>query len=87
MMQETWKVTTIRHRETGLYVAMSDDLPGFYAHGRSVREIEERIPQAIKMILEASGKTVGEITKCEGEGEPSGFEPIIAKYALETCNA
>ena len=82
-----WTVTTVRHSETGLLVATSDDLPGFYAHGRSEREIEERIPQAMKSLLEAQSGEKIHIVKCESRGQQSGFEPMIAHYALEDACA
>lgn len=61
METKRWTVETIKHRKTGLKVAVSDDLPGLYVHGRSDEELFERIPIAIKAMLEASGEEVGEI--------------------------
>lgn len=50
----------LTHKETGLLLAVSDEMPGLYVHGRTDREIAERAPQAIHAILEANGAhTIG----------------------------
>jgi predicted RNase H-like HicB family nuclease len=87
MERRRWKVETIEHRETGLYVAVSDDLPGLYVHGRSERELEERVPVAIKALLEAAGDNVGEIVKCDDDEKPESFRVPVAVYAQEKCHA
>jgi hypothetical protein len=48
-------IQTIRHRETGLIVAMSDEMRGLYVHARTDADLLERIPIAIRDILEADG--------------------------------
>ena len=49
-------VEIIEHRDTGLLVGMSEDMKGLYVHGRSLDEMERRIPLAIREILEAEGR-------------------------------
>lgn len=51
-------IQTIRHRETGLIVAISDEMKGLYVHARTDADLLERIPIAIRDILEADGYQV-----------------------------
>jgi hypothetical protein len=44
-------------------MAVSDDLKGLNVHGRSEEEIAERVPVAIRALLEASGKFVIEVSE------------------------
>lgn len=61
-----FRVEIVLHQGTGLLVAVSDDLPGLYVHGRSTDELSDRIPLAIKAILEADGSPVSEIREVGG---------------------
>ena len=36
------------HKKTGLIVAISDDLPGLLVHARTLDELEEQLPGAIR---------------------------------------
>lgn len=47
------KVEVINHKATGLMIARSDDLQGFYAHGRTIEELERNIPAAIEALMKA----------------------------------
>ena len=68
------KIEVVRHRTTGLLVAMSDDLPGLMVHGRTDEEIDERLEGAVRELLEAEGKTVVDIEVTPAEdGLPKGF--------------
>lgn len=87
-MGRVWFVRTIVHRETGLRLAISDDLPGLYVHGETDEEIERQIPDAIRELLEASGERVTEIVKCDDDHDiPEGFADPVSKYAAESCLA
>lgn len=50
-------VNIIKHRDTGLLLGTSEQMRGLYVHGRSIEELESRIADAIKELLEAEGKT------------------------------
>jgi hypothetical protein len=52
------RITTVVHKTTGLLVAYSDDLKGLYVHARDDDELRERLPVAIRAVLEASGHQV-----------------------------
>jgi hypothetical protein len=84
MEKHTWAVETVTHHKTGLLIARSVDLPGLYVHARNEEELRERIPIAIKAILEANGEPVGEIVRCEDEDK---FQTPVAHYALNRCYA
>ncbi|MGR3495220.1 type II toxin-antitoxin system HicB family antitoxin [Citreimonas sp.] len=49
-------VHIVTHADTGLFVAMSDDLKGLFAHGRTIEELEANTVSAIKALLEAQGE-------------------------------
>ena len=52
------KVDFVVHEKTGLIVAVSDQLKGLYVHGRSLAEVEARLPSGIRALLEAEGRSV-----------------------------
>lgn len=71
-------IETIRHRDTGLIVATSPEMKGLIVHARSEKELNVRIPQAIRAILEAEGVRVVDVKPAEVEKEtktPAGFVP------------
>lgn len=82
-MAVRWRVETITNVKTGLLIAISEDLPGLYVHGRSQEELDERVPIAIKALVEAQGEKVGQIVRCDDV--PSAFEASVARYALDKC--
>jgi hypothetical protein len=85
-MDKTVKINVITHRKTGLLVARSDDLPGLMVHGRSDEELDERIPDAIRALMEAQGERVADVIKVGDEPE-TAFRPASAEYAAELCPA
>lgn len=42
-----------RSRKTGLFAAVSDDLPGLMTVAHTIEEIEERLPPAIQQLIKA----------------------------------
>lgn len=68
-------VEVAEHKGTGLLVGFSKDMKGLYVHGRTEEELEARIPQAIKAILEADGKGTYQVMKVEDDAEelPEAF--------------
>ena len=64
------RIYTAEHRDTGLLMAVSRELPGLLVHGRSEEELEQKLPHAIQEILEAQGNTVVSISVAEEE-QPS----------------
>jgi len=49
-------VEIIKRKNSDLFIGTSEQMKGLYVHGRSVKELEARIPGAIKEVLEAEGK-------------------------------
>lgn len=81
-------VYTVSHKDTGLLIAMSDELKGLYVHGRTQQELEDRIPIAIRAILEADGKKVISVKKEAGsEPRPGGFLPTANSYQAQFAAA
>lgn len=77
-------VHVLKHQDTGLLMAVSDDLPGLIVHGRSEAELETRIPNAIRDLLEASGGYVESVTMERDKRHVPEFGPpaFIANAAL-----
>jgi hypothetical protein len=73
-------IQVARHQQTGLLVAYSDDLRGLYVHGRSEEELRERIPVAIRDILEADGHEVDSVLELVRPEVEAGFVPAVRKY-------
>jgi hypothetical protein len=83
-------IKTVRHKTTGLLVAMSDEMKGLYVHARSEKELLERIPVAIRAILEANGCRVISVYEVEIPSESlGGFIPSERKFdaRFEGCAA
>lgn len=80
---KTISVEIIEHRETGLLVGLSSDMAGLYVHGRSVEEVERRIPLAIKEILEAEGKNNVRVVSLQEDAIPAPFASrSVRKFEL-----
>ena len=74
-------IQTLRHRETGLIVAMSDDMSGLYVHARSEADLLQRIPIAIRDILEADGYQVLQLSEVRMLPKfDAGFVPALRKF-------
>jgi hypothetical protein len=73
--QRTIRTDVFRHETTGLLLAVSDDLKGLYVHGRNTKELSERIPIAIKAILESNGEGIFLVAPVEQDDIPAGFVP------------
>lgn len=53
--EKTIRIRLLSHQKTGLLMAVSEDLPGLVVHGRTVGEIEERLPSVVADLIEAGG--------------------------------
>jgi hypothetical protein len=56
--EKTIKIRTLEHLSGGLFMAVSDDVPGLSVAGLSQEEIEKKIPGAIREFLELLGHKV-----------------------------
>ena len=85
MQDRTIRIHLIKHTETGLLAAVSDDLHGLVVHAHSPEEIEKLLPDAIRDILVAQGFEVLSVTAEPDERLSSaGFGPpaYIANASL-----
>lgn len=81
----TIRIQLVVNRDTGLLVALSDDLRGLVVAARSEEEVEQQIPGAIRELLEAEGRTVLSVTaETEPKDLPRGFSSasIIASARM-----
>lgn len=73
-------VQIITHEKTGLLVALSDDLKGLYAHGRTIDELESNVVDAIRDIIEATFGGHAEVMPAGDEPQTKGFRPKEMKF-------
>jgi hypothetical protein len=77
----TINIQTLRHKDTGLLIALSDDLKGLYVHARTMDDLLSRIPVAIRDILEADGFRVLDVSEVSPPPEAkAGFVPAMRKF-------
>lgn len=68
------RVSAVLNKKTGLMIAYSDDLKGLVVPGRTPEEIEERLPAAIRELLELAGEHVVSVEAIrETDDLPSDF--------------
>ena len=79
-MNKEIRVKIITHEVTGLMIAMSDDLPGLYVHGRTSKDLERAIPIAIRDILEAQTGRKIRVTRDDDVDANSPFVPAAIRY-------
>lgn len=78
------EIRVMRHEKTGLLVAHSKDMRGLIVHGHTFAEINERVPKAIKALLEAEGHQEVMIDPVEPANDHGlGFEELTMKFQLQ----
>ena len=87
MPREVQKIIEIKssiNARTGLMAAFSDDLPGLLVIGKTIQELEEKLPGALREILEAQGNTVTRLELIEpvNESRWDGFPKFRAEANL-----
>jgi Domain of unknown function (DUF1902) len=81
-------IKTVRHSTTGLLVASSDELPGLSVHGRSQDELDERMPVAIRALLEAMGQEVVSLEPVASKAiAPAGFVQLARDFDARVRHA
>ncbi|MGC1506318.1 MAG: hypothetical protein WA782_19540 [Sulfitobacter sp.] len=73
-------VDIITHEKTGLLVAMSNNLKGLYAHGRTMSELEANLEVAISDIIEATYRQHVEVTVSDRPSGTKGFKVNAMKF-------
>ncbi len=56
IVKRQFRIGVLQHKGTDLLIATSEDLKGLMVHARTEEELEERIPEAIRELLEAEGQ-------------------------------
>lgn len=80
------RVKLKQHGPSGLLMAYSDDMKGLLVPGDTEQQILERIPVAIRELLEAQGHTVVDVSAERDLGSaPSEFVPVelMASVSIE----
>lgn len=86
-MQNDIKVDIVTHAKTGLFVATSEDLPGLYAHGRTMEDLERNISIAIKDIMEETLKKKVTVSKVGGAPASAAFMPTAMRFSTSQREA
>jgi predicted RNase H-like HicB family nuclease len=71
-----------RDVQTGLFAALSDDLPGLMTVATTIEEIEQRLPAAIAQLVEAQYGTQVAVT-LEPTDTDDGFAPLAEPRVAE----
>lgn len=84
MTTRTFRIDVAQHKTTGLLMAFSRDLKGLLVPGHSEEELAQRLPDAIREILEAQGNTVVSVRAERDPAIPSEFiaSSFMANAAL-----
>ena len=86
IVTRTIRIRIVQHRKSDLLVALSDDLKGLMVPGRSELELEQKLPEAVREILEAQGnRVISVVTTREARHLPSAFidRDYVANAQLE----
>jgi len=76
------RVEITRLRKTGMYLGTSPGLRGLFVHGRTVDELESRVPEAIRSLMEAKGCREVEVTRM-GDGTDDTTNVLtVRRYQL-----
>ena len=89
MEERTIRITLRKHDTSPLLAATSDDLNGLIVFGRTQQEIADKLPIAIRELLEAMGYQVASVTAAPDErASRAGFGPpaFIANASLVRQN-
>jgi hypothetical protein len=73
MAMEEIRIRVLRHRDTGLLMALSNDLPGFVVHAHSHDELAGKIQGACQSFMHAIGRGDQAVIVMPEEAPP-GFE-------------
>lgn len=82
------RIRLLRNKDTGLLMAMSQDLKGLVVHGHSVEEIDARLPSVVRDLLEMDGIKVASVEVVEDKTiSVVGFGPpaYVANVALRAA--
>ncbi|MGB7088941.1 MAG: hypothetical protein WBD43_02660 [Methylovirgula sp.] len=85
--QQIIYIKTLAHQSGGLFMAVSDELPGLAIAGFSPEEIEGKLEGAIRDFLEMAGNRVISVDLMrDAKFEASNFGPsFVARASLENC--
>ena len=88
MQEMVVRVQFLRNKDTGLLIAMSDDLKGLMVPARSMEEMDVFLPEAIKELMEANGQSLeGVVIAAEADDDSGAFEVVDKATARLTMAA
>lgn len=64
------------HEATGWLVAKSDDVPNFYAHGKTVSDVRKQVPPLLRQFFVTGGYCVDAITTDLDKAITGGNFPV-----------
>jgi hypothetical protein len=69
------KIHVMKHKDTGLLAAMSDDLKGFIVHAHTEDELLNKLGSAFAHYMDAIGEPVSDVKVTQES--PAGFWPPV----------
>lgn len=58
ILEKAYRLEVRKHKDSGRYIASSQDLSGFLAQGKDLQELSERMPKLAKRLLTYRGEEV-----------------------------
>jgi hypothetical protein len=89
MEERAIRIGLAKHDDRGLLAATSEDLHGLVVFGKTVEEIERKLPTAIRELLEAPHEQIGSVMVVPDDRiSRAGFGPpaFIANASLVKHN-
>lgn len=74
MEMTVYRVEVLQRRGSDLLFAYSPDHPGLNVTARSHEELSERLPGAVRLLLEAEGKIVEDVNVRSAVDAPPDFQ-------------
>ncbi|MBB3934293.1 type II toxin-antitoxin system HicB family antitoxin [Aureimonas phyllosphaerae] len=75
-MKSTITVDFFENEKTGLFVGLSEDMPGLFVAGKTLEEVEAKIPGALKMLVAAKHELARERAEKLKSRKPQGFKTV-----------
>ena len=75
------KIRVLQHRQTGLIMAVSDDVPGFVVHAHDEEEIARKLLPAYKAYMEAIGEPDNSEFELVNNSTPGYWPPAFVLQA------
>lgn len=77
VIHQRYSIQIAKHEASGLFLAQSPELPALMVPGQNLAELQDRIPQSIREILEHTGARVLSVLLEDDDTDP----PLPADFS------